>query len=184
MDEPFHMVPVPQSRMTEVYALLGAVPEPAPAREASYEVPDEGGSWTINDLSRLYKKCNSTLIAVVGDIARRCMAEDGEKPELGGPSTQVTMVDAGQPVYADGEFTRIKLRAQLSWLSKHSQAIKGTKCWPIYFEHDFGVAYYHMPLPLAEAWLSFMADTHVVAERSRPRLFPATRPSFDDPEDD
>ncbi len=159
MEEAIHMVPVPQSRLTEVYALLGAAPAPVVDPEASYEVPNEGGSWTIDELYRLYKKCNPTLVAVVSDVATRCLRKGGKGPYFG-KSTQDTMIERAKPFYRsttrDEEFTRVKLRAQLSWLSKHSRAVKLAQAWPLYIELAEGtVALYRMPKPLAEAWISF-----------------------------
>lgn len=153
MDDTIHMVPVPKSRLTQVYALLGEGPVKLTNSDESYDVPDAGGSWTLDELSRLHRKCNSTLVAIVGDVAQRTVGLGLRK------STQDTMIERGQPVYDNGEFTRAKLRAQLSWLSKHSRAIKGIKCWPIYVDRH---SYYSMPKPLADGWLSFMTEGHVV----------------------
>ena len=136
------MVPVPESALPAVYALLARLT----AKGNAHERPSAWMRGDMKDLAALIK--NPAGRAIVTAIARRSL--QGKKASYEDLRSAAAKVVTG--------FTFSRVQAQLSWFAKYCKKLKGENTWPLDVEtvEDVpkGERYlYIMDKDLAEAWL-------------------------------
>lgn len=138
-DDEIIMVPVPKSRLQDVYAALAK-----PAKEGAgvlaeekVEVPGQG-SLTVSMVGKLESELG---IPAVRDLLTR-LAEQAPEP--------LTFKEAVQAAGIESNM----LRAQLGSLSKVTKRLFNYTIWPMHVGYvDSGEAVYSMDPKIAEWWL-------------------------------
>lgn len=165
-----HYVPVPKYALAEVYAVLAkATGQHEPETEADeagdaaglvgLDVPEEdsvsvpdNGLWTFEEIEELAGKMkNPAGVAMINLIADKSLSDEWTYYQ--------DLLEVGQKV-SGPDFNFDQVRAQLSWFSKYSKKVKGSKVWPLQVDdrgpdEDKGHRYrYLMPELLAKVWLA------------------------------
>jgi hypothetical protein len=154
-------VSVPEHLLPSVYALIlqdisGPEADEGHPPSAAAAVPGNG-TWHQHELQELERR-------VKNPAGRAILTLVAEKGLNGSTSTYEELRVAGESATSD-EFDYDNLRAQLSWISKYSKAIRnGVKQWPMEFvdggaELDKGQRYtYRMPSDVAAWWLAAVSS--------------------------
>lgn len=154
-------VSVPEHLLPSVYGLLlqdTSVPDDDEGQPPSGGVAVPGnGTWHEHELQDLERR-------VKNPAGRAILTLVAEKSLNGSMSTYEELRVAGEAA-TSAEFDYDNLRAQLSWISKYSKAIRnGVKQWPMEFvdggaERDKGQRYtYRMPSEVAAWWLAAVSS--------------------------
>lgn len=154
-------VSVPEHLLPSVYALIlqdtsSSEDDAVASPSVSAAVPGNG-NWHQHELEELERR-------VKNPAGRAILTLVAEKSVNGSASTYEELRVAGEAATAD-EFDYDNLRAQLSWISKYSKAIRnGVKQWPMEYvdggsDLEKGQRYtYRMPSEVAGWWLAAVSS--------------------------